>query len=133
MAASRSPVAVWGGPGSPIYAGSFAVLALPGTVTMGGAPGGGGTNPYFLLQGGIIANGGATAQIYALLNGSAVAAGTVAIIGVPANDSSPFQLTIGAQEYRGLKIDQAGGLWIKALSNGQGTPFATLYFRDVLQ
>jgi len=108
---------------------------------MGGAANQGGTNPYFLLQKGYIGfqSVAASAAVYALRNGTAVAAGTVALLVCQPNASTPFDLTVGAQAYAGVKIDQLGGLAISPTTDRanhgtiSGTVSAMVLIKDVLQ
>lgn len=119
-----------------IGAGTPQVCALPGTVTMGGAAGGGGTNPYFLLQNGNINNNSGNAVHVALVNGSAVAAATAWLMMVPANDMREFWMTTGHDRYEGYKIDAAGGLCIKYVGTSLGTAgtvSVAVKIQDVLQ
>jgi len=133
MPASRPQVQIFAptvmGAGTPV------VCDLPGTATMGGAANQGGTNPYFLLQKGVINNNSGNAVHVGLLNGSAAAAGTVGVFMIPANDSVPFDWVTAAR-YDGLKIDQAGGLRMKYVGTSLGTAgtvSATVKIQDVLQ
>ena len=139
MAASRPNVQVL--IPTVLGAGTAVVCALPGTVTQAGAANQGGTNPYFLLQKGFIGfqSVAASAAVYALRNGTAVAAGTVALLVCQPNFSTPFDLTVGAQEYAGVKIDQPGGLAIAPTTDRanhgtiSGTVSAMVLIKDILQ
>lgn len=121
--------------------GSARICDLPGTVTMGGSHSAGGTNPYFLLQKGVIGfqYGGASAAVYALLDGSAVGAGTIGVFVVQPNSTTPFDFTVGGGPYEGVAVKNPGGLWMHPttdLANHgtiSGTVSVTVKIRDVLQ
>lgn len=112
-------------------AGTPTVVAALGTVNQ---PGAGGTNPYFLLQKGVINNNSANAVHVALMNGSA--GGTVALVMIPSNGATPFDLTVGGGRYEGEKIDNAGGLCMKYVGTSLGTAGTVsgmFRIKDVLQ
>lgn len=133
MAAVRSQVQVL--IPTVIGAGTPVVCAIPGTATPGSHTAGG-VAPYFLLQKGWVNNNSANAVHVALVNGTAAAAGTVAVLMVPSNSSTPFDLTVGADRYEGAKIDALGGLAIKYVGTSLGTAgtiSVTAKIKDVLQ
>lgn len=124
--------------------GSAQVCAQPGTATAGSHTAGG-VAPYFILQKGFIgwqhhagsANGSALSL--ALLDGSAVAAGTIAVIVCQPNSMTPFDFTVGADRYDGVAVKSLGGLWIhpttELANHGtvSGTVSMTVKIKDVLQ
>ena len=118
-----------------IGAGTPVVCAIPGTATPGSHTTGG-VAPHFLLQKGWLSNNSANAVHLALVNGTAVAAGTVAVLMVPINSCTPFDLTAGGDRYEGVKIDALGGLAIKYVGTSLGTAgtvSATVKIKDILQ
>ena len=120
--------------------GSAQICAQPGTATAGSHTTGG-VAPYFLLQKGVIGfqYGGASAAVYALLDGSAVAAGTIGVFVVQPNSTTPFDFTVGGGPYEGVAVKNPGGLWMHPttdLANHgtiSGTVSVTVKIRDILQ
>ena len=121
MAASRPNVQVLAG--TVMGAGTPTICDLPAA------------GKYFMLQKGQIGNLSNFAVTVGLLNGTAAAAGTLALLTLGSAGSTPFDFTSPGGLYSGAKIDQLGGLAMKYVGSSfgtAGTVVATVSIKDIL-